>query len=239
MKRIGDEVWSHDGNVNVGPGSFMRMPCRATIMRLPSGELVIHSPIAIDEAAAREIDALGDVRFLVAPNCMHWMFLKAAKERYPKARVLAAPGLAKKLGAFEFEPLPERGAIEGLRGLEVERILGAPAIEEHVFLHEASRSLVVTELVFNLHEVDNFGMRLFLRLGGAWKRMAQSRAWRMLVKDRPAAARSALDILAWDFERVVVAHGDVIEEDARERMRQALGWMTSAARPQLGAGSPV
>jgi hypothetical protein len=235
LQRIAEDVWAHDNDIRM-PGG-LRLPCRATIMRLSDGGLVLHSPLAIDDATAREIDALGDVRFIVAPNCYHWMSLKAAKERYAKARVLGSAGLAKKLGAFAFEPLPESGAIDGMNGVRVERIKGAPSMDEHVFLHEPSRSLLVTDLMFNVHQCRSFGMRLVFRLTGTWKKTTQSRMWRFFVKDREAAARSASVVLSWDFDRVVVAHGDVVEDDARERARQALSWMTNGAPPLLGAGS--
>lgn len=233
--QIAADIWAHEKDVDLALG--LNMPGRATIMRLPDGRLVIHSPLPIDDATAKQIDALGEVRFLVAPNALHWMYLKAAKERWKDARVLASPVLAKKLGSFPFESLPETGRIEGMEGIRIERIQGAPDIQEHVFLHEASRSLVVGDLLFNIQECRSFWMRLFLRLGGTWKKTAQSMLWKRLVKDRAAAARSASDILSWDFERLIVAHGDVVEDDARGRARKALAWMTSGAPKLLGTGS--
>lgn len=238
LHRIAEDIWGQENDIKL-PGG-MSMPGRATIMRLSDGRLIVHSPLAIDDATAKEIDAVGEVGFLVAPNCMHWMFLKAAKARYPKARVLCPPGLEKKVNDLPFEALPESGHIQGLgEEIRVERIQGAPSMTEHVFLHERSRSLVVADLMFNIHDCRSFGMRCFLRVVGAWKKPAQSRMWRFLVKERAAAARSATDILSWDFERVVVAHGDVVEDDARERARHALGWMTSGGPPLLGTGSAV
>lgn len=238
LQRIAEDIWSQETNLRIAAG--VRMPCRATIMRLSDGGLVVCSPLAIDEDTAKEIDALGEVRFLVSPSLGHWMFLMAAAARYPKARVLGPPGLEKKVGDLAFERLPEHGRIDGMRDeIRIERIEGAPAMQEHVFLHERSRSLVVTDLMFNVHRCDSFVMRLALRCMGAWKKTAQSRAWRFLVKDRAAAARSASSILSWDFERIVVAHGDVVDCDPHERSRQALAWMTSAAPPLLGTGSAV
>ncbi|MBX3201103.1 MAG: DUF4336 domain-containing protein [Labilithrix sp.] len=237
LQRIADGVWSQESVVAMGPGGVFRMPCRATIVRLDDGGLVVHSPIAMDDRAASELDALGDVRALVAPNAMHWLFLAAAKARYPKARVLAAPRLSQKLAGFAFEPLPARGGLDGLDGLRVERVQGASGIDEHVFLHEASRSLLVTELLFNIHACESFWMRALLRVSGTWRKTAQSRAWRMFVDDRAAAARSATAILSLDFARVVPAHGEPIEDDARARTREALRWMTAGAPPLLGEGS--
>jgi hypothetical protein len=215
----------------------LTIPARATIMRLADGRLVLHSPIGLDDATVSEIRALGDVRFLIAPSCLHWMFVKASKERFPKARLFAAPNLKKKLGSFSFEPLPEKGELDGAEGLRVERIQGAPKLQEHVFLHESSRSLVLTDLIFNVHACRSLGMRMLFWIGGTWKKTGQSLEWRLLVKDRAAAAKSAIDVLSWDFERIVVAHGTVVVDDARERARQALRWMTSGAPKLLTSGS--
>ncbi|MGD0680070.1 MAG: hypothetical protein ABSC94_32210 [Polyangiaceae bacterium] len=238
LRRIGDEIWSHENDVRL-PGGLL-LPSRATIVRLGDGALVLHSPLAIDDATARRIGALGDVRFLLAPNCLHWMFLKAAKERYPKARIFGAPGVEKKLGALPFEPLPEAGHIGAIgEDLHLERVQGVPFMSEHAMFHQRSRSLIVTDLLFNVHHCRNFMMNLFLRLVGAHNKTAQSRIWRLLVKDRAAAARSVSKILRWDFEHLVVAHGDVVSDDARERARRALSWMADDRLPLLGTGSAV
>jgi hypothetical protein len=238
LQRVAEDTWAQNDEIKL-PGG-VRMPCRATILRLSSGALVVHSPLAIDDATAKEIDALGDVRFVVAPSCAHWLYVEAAKRRYPKARVFGPPGLEKKLASVDFDPLPARGPIGGIgEDLQVVRVEGAPSMNEHAFLHARSRSLVVTDLVFNVHACSSFIMRLALRVMGAWQKPAQSRMWRFIVKDRAAAAKSAADILSWDFERIVVAHGDVVEEDARQRARVALSWMTRGAPHLLGAGSVV
>lgn len=232
---IAEGAWAHERDIRMPVG---RLPCRSTILRLTDDRLAVVAPLGMDDATVRAIEALGEVGFLVAPNGYHWLFLKRAAARFPKARVLGAPGLAKKLGDLPFEPLPVSGAVEGMPGLRLQRVQGAPAMEEHVLLHEPSGSLVVTDLVFNVRTCPSFGIRCVLWLNGTWGKTAQSRLWRFLVKDRPAAAQSALDILAWDFERVVVAHGDVVEEDAHARTRAALTWMTAGAPKLLGAPAP-
>jgi hypothetical protein len=74
---------------------------------------------------------------------------------------------------------------------------------------------------------------LFLRIVGAWRRTAQSRMWRLLTKDREAAARSVEDVLSWDFDRLVMAHGDPVDGGARERVASALAWIAAGTRPRL------
>ncbi len=109
-----------------------------------------------------------------------------------------------------------------------------PGLDEHVFFHPASRTLVVTDLVFNVHACPGF-MPLLLRLVGAWKRVAQSRVWRFATKDRAAAAASIAEVLAWDFDRLVMAHGEVIESGARAELGEALHWLRSGAPRLLSA----
>jgi hypothetical protein len=106
------------------------------------------------------------------------------------------------------------------------RIDGVPYITDHVFLHRPSGSLVVTDLVFNLHRCSSWGMRMYLRCMGAWKTTAQSAIWRLLTKDKSAAAESARAVLGWDFDRIIVAHGDVVTEDAHATLAAALTKMT-------------
>jgi hypothetical protein len=174
------------------------------------------------------------VRWLVAPSCVHFLFLRAAKERWPNASVLGAPGLEKKLRGLAFEPLPHDGTLFG-GALDVKMIAGTPYMNEHVFFHAKTRSLIVTDLVFNVHECRTFMMKVFLRCVGAWKNTAQSRFWRFLVKDRAAAAASARATLEWNFDRLVVSHGDVVESGAHDRLERALHWMLAGAPKALAA----
>ena len=232
IRRIAEDLYSFEKPLRL-PGG-MKLPSRTTIVRAREGGLVVHSPLAFDDEAAEEIEALGDVRWLVAPSCVHYLFLRAAKERWPDAAVVGAAGLENKLGGLAFERLPPEGRIFG-GALEVLEIAGAPSMNEHVFFHEASRSLIVTDFFFNVTECEGFLMKLFLRCVGAYGKTAQSRFWRLLVRDRAAAAASAREMLAWKFDRAVVAHGDVVEDRAHERAERALEWMLSGAPKLLTA----
>ena len=96
-----------------------------------------------------------------------------------------------------------------------------------VFLHRPSRSLLVTDLLFNMTAPDNWMTGLALRLMGTYKRLGPSRLlrWR-LTKDRRALKAGVERMLAWDFVRVIPGHGDVFESPAaREQARTSLGWV--------------
>ena len=48
---------------------------RMVVIRLADGSLWLHSPIQFTSDLAKQIDALGEVRYLVAPNKLHHLFL--------------------------------------------------------------------------------------------------------------------------------------------------------------------
>jgi hypothetical protein len=208
-------------------GPAVRLPARATLLRARDGGLVLHSPVPVSDEDAHAIGAVGEVTTIVAPSIYHWLFVEAAKKRWPSARVLAAPGIEKKLASVKVDLLPASGEIDP--DIMVTRIDGAPKMSEHVFHHVPSRSLVVTDLLFNINEGSNLMGSLVLRAMGAWRKPAQSRAWRFMVEDRAKAAASAARVLEWDFARTIMAHGDILEEEAATRTRAALAWMLSAA----------
>ena len=235
LRAISTDLWAIEDVLRL-PGG-LRLPSRTTILRISGDRLVVHSPLAIDDATARAIEALGEVSVIVAPSCLHHLQAASTAARWPTAKVLGAPSLGKKLAGLPFDPLPSSSSLLGGE-LVVRRIDGVPRLDEHVFFHRASRTLVVTDLVFNVHECPGFGMPILLRLVGAWKKLAQSRIWRMSTKDRAAAASSLAEVLAWDFDRLVMAHGDVIESGAREPLAEALHWLRAGAPRLLSAASP-
>jgi hypothetical protein len=46
--------------------------------------------------------------------------------------------------------------------------------------------------------------------------------WNHWVKDRAAFDRSIERMLAWDFDRIVMAHGDIVETGGRRMLIEAL-----------------
>jgi hypothetical protein len=105
------------------------------------------------------------------------------------------------------------------------RIDGALKVDEFVFLDEGTRTLVVSDLVFNVTKPKGFVANVALFVVGCDGRLAQSRAWRFFVRHRGAAAASARARLAMYPESLIMAHGDVVDSGARERLEQALAWM--------------
>lgn len=213
-----------------------RFPARMSVLPLEPGKLALVSPIPIDDAGAAAIAELGRVEFLIAPNLLHHLYLDAAVRRYPHARVLAPRRLQKKKPALRIDAAIDVGTpeptlpVELAAAVDVVPVGGVPGMDELVFFHRATRTLVVTDLVFHVTQPRGWLAHLTLFLSGCHRRLASSRALRLLVKDRAAARASVERILALPFETLVMAHGEVIEVDARARLERALAWLSPARR---------
>jgi hypothetical protein len=196
---------------------------RMTLLPLSAGKCALVSPIPIDDTMASAIAAYGEVQYLIAPNLLHHLYVAAARERYPNARLLAPPALTQKRPDLRIDFTLDRQLPEELSSqVAVQRIEGAQAIDEYALFHRASRTLVVTDLVFNVVRPRGWFAHLVQFVVGCHGRLAQSRVWRFLVRDREATARSIEQLLALPFETLIVAHGEVIHEDARARLAGAL-----------------
>ena len=214
----------------------LRFPTRCTLVRMPDESLLMHSPVAMDEATYRAIEALGDVRTIVAPSLIHHLFVKDAHARFPRARVYAAPSLRKKIpGLPGTDVLETSERSMPFPGLPATFLAGAPAIDETVFFHEASASLLCTDMLFNVTRPSTFGTRFFLSCVGCNGRFGQSRVWRVLGKDTALLAKRTRRVFDFPFERVVMGHGDVVSEDAYARTREALARYLAGELPRLAA----
>ena len=227
MRQVDDEIWVVDhpefrmAGIPVGT--------RTTIVRLGGGGLFVHSPGPVSVALAKQIDALGPVEHIVAPNAFHHVFVAENARAWQSANVHLAPGLATKRKDLSFNAeLGDEPAAAWADDLDQCLVAGAPRVNEVVFLHRRSRTLVLTDLAFNVEHAPSLAGRAFFRLTGVYGRVASSRLMRAVTRDRVAARASAERILGWDFERVIVAHGDVIERDAKARLCEALGWLIDA-----------
>jgi hypothetical protein len=205
--------------IRLGPG--FHLPLQSTVLGLGGGELAIVSPVAFDDAVASRIDRLGRVRHLIAPSLLHHLHVGAGAARWPEARVHGVPGLASKRPDLRFDAT-FAGPTELHPELLAVPVEGVPSFAEYVLLHRPSRTLVVTDLVFHVRQSRGWLTPWILGMMGARiGTLGQSRAWSLAAADRGALAASVRGILALDFDRLVMAHGEPIETGAKERLEAA------------------
>jgi hypothetical protein len=202
---------------------------RMTVIRLADGSLLLHSPVELDAELRRELDAIGRVRFTVAPNRVHHLYAGDVAKAYPEARLWIAPGLERKRPDLVFVAVLDDDAPAEWKH-EVEQVFfrGRPYENEVVFFHRASRTLIMCDLAFNFGPRAAAPTRLLMRLLRSYGRFGPSKLDPLLIRDRRAARQSLERILAWDFDRVVVAHGDVLERGGREALRRGYAWLLAA-----------
>jgi hypothetical protein len=197
------------------PGGGVRQRFRMTIVRLAGGGLWLYSPIGIDDGLAAQIAPLGDVAHIVAPNRYHHLFAGGAKQRYPAAMLWGVPGLPEKRRDLAFDRVvgvvsadaPWRDDLDGLV------LTSVPKFNEVVFFHRASRTLICADLVFNIRSEPSFATRLVYRMLRVYGKPAQSWYFRKSM-DRAAVKPQLEAVLAWNFERICMSHGDVLDADA-------------------------
>lgn len=90
IRQLDADLW-----VAETPLRFMglQVGARMTVMRLPGDRLLLHSPVSATADLVREVGALGNISYIVAPNRLHHLFLREWQQAFPDALVYASPGL--------------------------------------------------------------------------------------------------------------------------------------------------
>jgi hypothetical protein len=219
VRAIAENLWVLRYPLSLLGADFGR---RVTVIRLWSGELVIHStgPFSADDIVA--INALGKPVWLVEATNVHDTFAREGSTAFPLARYFAPPAFEKFSGiatqSLAAPPADWSGE------LDVLPLGGVPKVREHAFFHRPSRTLIVADLLFNVGSEMSAWTRLLLRLVAGLKGgPGVSRIFRKLAIRDPAALRTSLrKMLEWDFDRVIVAHGNVIETGGKRALTDAL-----------------
>ncbi len=217
---IADRLWQarHAFIVNGLP-----VHTRMTVARLANGDLWVHSPIPPDATLVAELQALGPVTTVVAPNRAHHLFAKDFVARFPSARLYLAPGLARKRPDLDGQPLPPEPG-HWMPELEYHLFGGMPLVNETVWFHRPSHTLILTDLCQWWTGDDlPWKPRLWASLTGVRRQLGVARHLRLMVRDRAAAAASARRLLAWPIRRVCVAH-------VTRRRNQASGFSAYSGR---------
>ena len=220
LTRLSENLWIAEAPQKVMGFDF---GTRMTVIRLRSGDLLLHSPIPINNSLKAELDDIGKVKYLIGSNRFHHLYIGGCMESFPQAEAWGAPGLPEKRKDIKFTGVIESATVFGSGG-EVQHMLfeGMPVMNEVVFYHPESRTLIVSDMLFNFPKDVSFGFGLFLRLFGLYGGPCLSWLERLfLIKDRGKARESAEKVLAMDFDRVVLAHGDIIPTGAKEIVREA------------------
>jgi hypothetical protein len=228
---IPGSIWTKDYPIRY---AGTRFNARMTVVRLSDERLWIHSPCEIDDATRDAIAKLGDVAFIVAPGTYHYFFVESCQRAFPEALTFFCPGLERKRSGLRYDrilgPHPEP---EWQGEFDQVPVLDARFLQEVVFFHKATRTLIVVDLIENIGNgtpgtnwVLRFWWKVVLRM---WNRPLPAPEYQLGWRNKKAVGRSLARVLEWDFTQVILSHGDPITTDAKAAVRGAWRTPLSAA----------
>jgi hypothetical protein len=216
IKEFADNLWvAEDEKFSVGG---LQIGTRMTIIRLKDGDLFVHSPIALSKTIKDSIDLICKPKFIIAPNTMHHLFWKQFYNQYSDAELYIVTGLKKKLPALSFaKDLLDGTDYPWSKEIKQHNVKGIPKLEEVVFFHPQSKTLILTDLAFYITSERPLFTRLLFRLNGVYNEFGPSRIFKnFILKDKSEFKKSVDYILTWDFERIIISHGTLIERDGKD-----------------------
>jgi hypothetical protein len=190
--------------------------------------MFVWSPVALSPSLRAEVEALGEVRHLVAPNSLHHLFLEEWRQAYPRARLHAAPGLRPRRQDLDFDgDLGDTPSPDWAADLDQVAVPGNAITTEVVFFHRKSGTVLFTDLIQQFPPGWFTGWRalvarLDLMVGAE---PSVPRKFRAAFVDRKAARPALRRILAWPASKVVMAHGVPVEHDAQAFLARAFRWL--------------
>ncbi|MGJ4939032.1 DUF4336 domain-containing protein [Bradyrhizobium sp. HKCCYLS1011] len=234
FKPIGKDIGIVDGPLEYFTAAGVRLPMpfttRMTVVRLSSGDLLLHSPIKFDQALANELQRLGRIRHLVSPNQFHYAHIGEWSTAFPDAIPWASPRVRQRARArhvdvtflrdLDFNPPDEwRQDID-------QTLFPGGYFKEFIFFHSRSKTLVLTDTIFNI-ELDKMPepWRTATRLSGMYYPCGQIFfGMRLPLLLQPRKAKAAIaKIHSWHPERIVLSHGRCFDSCGEEVIRRIFG----------------
>lgn len=228
LQHIGEEIWIYEGAIVSFYG--FPFPTRMTVIKLRNGDLWIHSPEKINEDLKDELSNIGEVKYLVSPNKLHHLFLQEWVKEYPRAITYAAPSLSKKRKDIKFDvELSEMAENEWAEDISQTIFTGSPVLEEVVFFHRHSSTLILTDLIENFDQNRlNTWQRTLARFAGIISPHGKTPIdWRFsfIFGSKQKARESLAQILEWHPDNVILSHGECIFGDGVDFLKESFSWL--------------
>jgi hypothetical protein len=214
LRPFARDVWVADGPPVRLFGA--PLPTRMVVVKLADGSLWIDSPVDATEEQARTLERIGPVAHLVSPTQMHDWRLAKWSTWFPQAAVWYAAMLADLPHDVWCDDI-DRGTFRG-----------SVMLDETEFYHRASRTLIIADFVQNYSpQPGHLVLNLIKRLGGVLGGGSPVDLRLSFVgrKRRQLGRESVRKLLAWDFDKVIIAHGDLPAGDARHFVERSFRWL--------------
>lgn len=226
LESIGTDIWIADGPDIRFMGQ--ELGTRMTIVRLTDGKVWLHSPVQFHADLAAEIEQIGPIHYLVAPNIYHHLFLRDWQEHYPDAALVGPMGLPKKRPDLSFAFLLDPSTTQPWAS-DIDSVVftGSRAFDEHVFFHRPSRTAILTDLIVNIRPENQswLGRRIAHIDGVAYPNGRTPLLYRLGMRDKAADARAVAAMLAWAPNQAIISHGEWFRDNASQELRKRFDWL--------------
>lgn len=235
LKEVGEDIWIVDGSIveMAMYGTKIPFPTRMTIVRLSNGELWCHSPTELTLDLKAQIDSLGSLRHLISPNKIHYAHIAAWASAYPEAVTWASPGVRDRAAQQKIEVSFDADLDDAPPrqwGSDLAQLIfrGSRFMEEVVFFHRKSATLILADLIENF-ELNKVSQRLhwLLKLAGIADPDGKIPLdLQMTFLGNKEQARSCLNrILQWNPEKIIVSHGRCYKNNGTAELCRAFRWL--------------
>ncbi|MEW9855580.1 DUF4336 domain-containing protein [Novosphingobium sp. M1R2S20] len=228
LKQLGDDLWIVDTTITA---SGLCLPVRMTIIRLPNGDLMLHSPTRCTAELTASISALGRIAHLIAPTFAHWLYLRDWQAAFPEATSWAVPGLRDRAqvqtsGTRIDRDLGEDAPSQWRDVIEQGLVAGGGGFEECFFFHRPSATLLLCDLIQNLEASKLAPLARMVARAAAGTRGTTALHVRTALRLGGSEAKAQVQkIVRLQPRRVIFAHGAPFEKDAAARLRCAFAWL--------------
>jgi len=200
---------------------------RMTIVRLDDSTLWVHDPCQLTPQLKSQIDELGEVAYIIAPGTYHHLHVLAFQSHYPNAETFICPGLEKKRDDLHFDwILGNQPDHRWQTELDQHFVQGTIFMAEVVFLHKTSKTLILVDLLENIGDDYTHDASMLLKFWWKnvfhmWNNPKAAPEYQLGWGNKKRVKEGLKTILSWDFDRIIIAHGNLIETDAKSILTKA------------------
>jgi hypothetical protein len=171
-----------------------------------------------------QLAAIGPVKYLVAPTPLHVWRLQSWAKLFPSAQLWGPPRGCHRSALFT-HVLGDAPPAEWAQDLDQLVFRGNLFLDEVYFFHFKSRTLIFGDFIQNYPPNRKRRLATFLQRLAGVSGVGVPVDVRLSFVNRALARASLEKMLSWDFDRLIVAHGEVVQSDAKTQVRRAFAWL--------------
>lgn len=168
------------------------------------------------------LDALGEVRWIVVPNRYHHLQTPATAARYPNALVVGPKSAEARNSQVKLTTsIDDPSYVRATPELTPIQLNGVPFLDETVFFHAASGTLIAADLLMSATARDHWTWLTAARILRRYGKVLVPPDVQKSTRATAAVAESIAQMRALPLQRILVAHADPITDRPAQQLADA------------------